>query len=217
MSLTKTQLDTYTLLIEGPAGKIELALPDKLIEKPKAWGIVCHPHPLHGGTMHNKVVTTLAKTFQQLGVNTLRFQFRGVGKSEGRFDDGRGELEDLLAVVEWLQIRKGEHSLWLGGFSFGAYVAIKAATQLPLQQLVTVAPPVEHFPLTELSPITCPWIMVQGEKDEVVSPEKVFEWARQQTPAPTILRFPDTGHFFHGQLVELRTQLVELLGNMHAK
>src|SRR5207247_406026 len=98
-----------------PVGKLELALPEHLIDQPKAWGIICHPHPLYGGTMYNKVVTTLAKTFQQLGVNAIRFQFRGVGKSEGHYDDGRGELADLLAVVDWLQERKGkEQAIWLG-------------------------------------------------------------------------------------------------------
>jgi alpha/beta superfamily hydrolase len=214
MMKTQTVTQDFTLLIDGPAGKLELSLPESLIEKPQAWGIVCHPHPLHGGTMHNKVVTTLAKTFQQLGVNTLRFQFRGVGKSEGQFDDGRGEVEDLLAVINWLQTRRGEQPLWLGGFSFGAYVAIKAAMQLPIKQLVTVAPPIEHFPLEGLPPITCPWVVVQGEKDEVISAEKVLNWAESQNPSPIILRFPNTGHFFHGELVNLRTRLVEALAQV---
>jgi uncharacterized protein len=199
------------LLISGPAGKVELALPSPLIEKPIAWGIVCHPHPLYGGNMQNKVVTTLAKTFQQVGINTLRFNFRGVGKSEGHYDDGNGELQDLFAVIDWLQERKGPQSLWLAGFSFGAYIAAKAATQLPLKQLVIVAPPIQHFPVKELPPITCPWVVVQGEKDEVVPYAQVLAWANNQTPKPHILIFPEAGHFFHGQLSELRARLVETL------
>lgn len=198
-------------LIQGPAGKLEVVLASPTEEPRHAWGIVCHPHSLFGGTMNNKVVTTLVKTFQGLGVPTVRFNFRGVGQSEGQFDNGQGELDDLLAVMDWLQQQQIKNEIWLAGFSFGAYVAAKAATQLPLHRLVTVAPPVENFSMEALAPITCPWILVQGEQDEVVPPETVFAWAESRDPKPLILRFPEASHFFHGELGELRSRLTEAL------
>ena len=200
-----------TQLIDGPTGKLEVAVGEPTIEPRNAWGIVCHPHPLHGGTMHNKVVTTLAKTFQGMGVTTIRFNFRGVMRSEGRYDNGDGELADLLAVIDWVQQEKGKHEIWLGGFSFGAYIAAKAATQTPTQKLVTIAPPVGHFPMQEIPPITNPWVLVQGELDDVVPPADVFAWAEARNPQPVIIRFPEAGHYFHGQLGELRARIEEAL------
>lgn len=198
-------------LIDAPLGKLELILANPMVPPRGAWGIVCHPHPLFGGTMHNKVVTTLTKTFQHLGLHTVRFNFRGVGQSAGEYDKGNGELEDLLAVVEWVQKERIQQDVWLAGFSFGAYVAAKAATEFPTKKLVTVAPPVQNFPMLNLPPIICPWILAQGEQDEVVPPEEVFRWAEQREPKPIILRFPQAGHFFHGQLGELRARLEEVL------
>ena len=133
----------------------------KAREERNAFAVVWHPHPLYGGTMHNKIVTTLAKAFQAMGVLTIRFNFRGVMESEGRFDSGEGELQDLLAVINWIQQERGKKELWLGGFSFGSFIAAKAATQIPVNRLVTIAPPVQHFPMKDLPPITCPWVLVQ--------------------------------------------------------
>ncbi|MBX3708983.1 MAG: alpha/beta fold hydrolase [Gammaproteobacteria bacterium] len=194
-------------LINGPVGQLEIAIGEPTSQERNAWGIVCHPHPLHGGTMHNKVVTTLAKAFQGMGVTTVRFNFRGVMRSEGRFDNGNGELDDLLAVMDWVQQEKARREIWLAGFSFGSYIAARAATEVPISKLVTVAPPVQYFPMQALPPITCPWVLVQGELDDVVPAEKVFAWAEARDPKPVILRFPQAGHFFHGQLTELRTQI----------
>ncbi|MBA3660795.1 MAG: alpha/beta fold hydrolase [Gammaproteobacteria bacterium] len=199
-------------MIHGPAGELEVVV-SKTQEVPRqAWGIVCHPHPLHGGTLQNKVVTTLAKTFQHLGVNTVRFNFRGVGKSTGSYDQGNGELDDLFAVIDWVLHEKPSHRIWLAGFSFGAYIAMKAASRIPVEKLVVVAPPVNHFSFKSIPPITYPWIVVQGMKDEVVPPEKVLKWAKKRKPPPLILTFPEASHFFHGQLVDLRTGLEEVLG-----
>lgn len=209
--MTKSTTKLNTTSLHGPAGKLEVAIDEPIGEERHAWGIVCHPHPLHGGTMQNKVVTTLVKTFQYLGLTTIRFNFRGVGKSEGEFAHGIGELEDLLSVIEWVQQSNPGKTIWLAGFSFGAYVAAKAATQINIGQLVTVAPPVQDYSLETLPPILCPWILIQGERDEVVSPEAVLSWAESRYPQPTILRFPEAGHFFHGQLIELRTKLEEVL------
>lgn len=207
-TLTKTET---TQLIAGPAGQLELVVSEPTHTPRSAWGIVCHPHPLFGGTMNNKVVTTLVKTFQGMGVATVRFNFRVVGQSEGRFDQGQGELEDLLAVIDWVQQQQIRNEIWLGGFSFGSYVAAKAATRIPVNKLVTIAPPVQHFPMQELPPITCPWILVQGELDDVVPPQEVFTWAEERNPKPIIIRFPEAGHFFHGQLAELRARIQEAL------
>lgn len=197
--------------IQGPAGRLELIVGEPSGVPRNAWGIVCHPHPLYGGTMHNKVVTTLTKMFQGLGLTTVRFNFRGVMRSEGRYDNGNGELDDLLAVIDWVQQQSLKNELWLAGFSFGAYIAAKAATQIPVTKLVTIAPPVQHFPMKNLPPILCPWVLVQGEKDDVVPPEDVLKWAEHRDPPPIILRFPEAGHFFHGQLGELRKRIEEAL------
>lgn len=197
--------------IQGADSLLELVLGEPVGQPRSAWGIVCHPHPLYGGTMDNKVVTTIIKAFQNLGCNTVRFNFRGVGKSEGKFDNGVGELEDLLAVINWVQQQKSQKELWLGGFSFGAGIAARAATQIPVDRLVTVAPAVEHTNLYDLPPIKCKWILVQGEKDDVVAPQTVFDWAATRNPPPELIVFPEAGHFFHGVLTQLRTQLEEKL------
>lgn len=199
--------------IHGPAGQLEVITREPMTMTPRrAWGIVCHPHPQHGGTMHNKVVTTLTKVFRDLGAVSVRFNFRGVGKSEGTYDNGEGELDDLLAVVDWVLQERPDHEIWLGGFSFGAYIALRAATRIPVTKLVTVAPPVNNFHLEKLPPIKSQWILVQGERDEVVPPQEVFAWAESRDPKPTIIRFPNASHFFHGELQTLHAQLVEALG-----
>lgn len=207
MFITKTEV---THLIEGPAGQLEIVA-EPLDEPSGIWGIICHPHPLYGGTMTNKVVTTLAKAYQNLGASTVRFNFRGVGRSEGHYGGGDGELDDLLAVIDWIHRENGQQEIWLAGFSFGAYIATKAATMVPAKKLVTVAPAVQHFPMQYIAPILCPWILVQGDQDDVVPPEAVYEWAENRNPPPVILRFPEAGHFFHGQLTELRVRIEEAL------
>lgn len=209
---TKLAPNETANMIQGPAGKLEIAVGTPTGVEREAIGIVCHPHPLHGGTMYNKVVTTLARAFQGKGLTTVRFNFRGVGQSQGEFDHGRGEVDDLLAVVKWLQAEIGNKELWLAGFSFGAFIAASGAVQLPVKKLVTVAPPVEHFPMRNLPPILCDWVVVQGEKDDVVPAAEVLAWAESRVPQPVIIRFPESGHFFHGLLGELRVRVEEALG-----
>lgn len=209
--LTTVAQKERTMIIQGPVGKLELAIANPIDEPRRAFGIVCHPHPLYGGTMNNKVVTTLAKTFQAMGLMTVRFNFRGVGNSEGTFNHGEGELDDLLAVIDWVQRQRPQMEIWLAGFSFGAFVAAKAATRYPIKKLVTVAPPVEHFPMQSLPAINCPWVLVQGELDDVVPAKAVLAWAEARDPQPIIVRFPQAGHFFHGQLAELREKITSAL------
>lgn len=170
--------------------------------------IVCHPHPLYGGTLHNKVVTTLTKVFAELGLNTLRFNSRGVGKSAGKFSQGKGEIADLVAVMQAMQQEYAVQTIWLAGFSFGAYVAFGAASHPAVQQLVCVAPAVTRFDFSALPLPHCPITLLQGDCDEVVEPDAVYVWQRSLPKPVTFLPFTDTGHFFHGKLVELRNRLV---------
>ena len=193
------------IALAGPAGAIEAA-----VELPKAEdarrgvAVIGHPHPPDGGTMSNKVVTTIARALAESGIASVRFNFRGVGKSEGEYDAGRGETLDYLAVAQWLQAQRPADALWLAGFSFGAWVALRAARQLPVQQMIAIAPPVGFRDFTGVPPPPCPWLVVQGEADDVVDPAKVFAWVESAENAPTLVRMMDAGHFFHGRLVDLR-------------
>ncbi|MFA7592446.1 MAG: alpha/beta fold hydrolase [Thiohalobacteraceae bacterium] len=196
--------------IPGPAGALEgvTACPAEGVPI-HGVGVVCHPHPLYGGTLNNKVVDYLSRTLNTLGVATVRFNFRGVEGSAGAYANGDGEADDLRAVLTWTQRLRPGQPLWLAGFSFGAYVALKVAREFPLVRLITVAPPVNFFDFSTLTPPDCPWIVVQGEADEIVPAEAVFEWLAGQDAAPDIIRMPGIGHFFHGQLNQLRDRLVD--------
>ncbi len=211
--LPATPCQSGPLFIAGPAGRLET-----LIECPANDGtpvgvaVLCHPHPLHGGTLTNKVVHTLARTCNALDLITVRFNFRGVGDSEGEYGEALGETDDLHAVLEWVQGRWPGQPLWLGGFSFGAYVALRAAERWSLHQLITIAPPVNYFSFAPLAPVRCDWLLVQGDADEVVPHGQVMEWIAGLSTPPRLLEMPGAGHFFHGRLNELRTQLLTLLG-----
>lgn len=193
------------LVLHGPAGAIEAiaGLPDAADARDGV-AIICHPHPLHGGTMHNKVVTMLERALRELGLATIRFNFRGVGASDGAHDDGLGETLDLIAIGEWVHAVRPGAALWLAGFSFGSFVAAKAARHLSPAQLVLVAPPVGKWPFAALPLPPCPWLVVQGEADDVVSPQAVFDWIAELADPPTLVRMPDTDHFFHRRLLDLR-------------
>jgi alpha/beta superfamily hydrolase len=158
--------------------------------------------------MNNKVVSTLMRAFGDLGLRTVRFNFRGVGKSTGAFAEGIGEIDDLLAVIAWVKSVSPNDEIWLSGFSFGAAMSLHAATRVPVAQLVSIAPPVPRFHLPELPPVTCPWLIIQGEEDDVVIPQDVYAWIETRQPKPQLIRVADTGHYFHGKLLELRDLLV---------
>lgn len=208
------QLETVTtettFLLPAPAGELELLLSPAPEEKNTKThiAVICHPHPLHGGTMHNKVVTTLSKTFQQLNMQTIRFNFRGVGKSTGAYGEGIGEQEDLLTVIEWVKQQSPSANIWLAGFSFGAYISIRMAAEHTFAGLVSIAPPVNRFPQMALPDISCPWVIVQGDQDEIVPIEAVSTWVEKLPKAPVFISFPETGHFFHGKLSELKSSLI---------
>ncbi len=199
------------LHIAGAAGQLETIVSPPASESAPIISIICHPHPLHGGTMQNKVVSTLARTFYDLGLWSIRFNFRGIGTSEGTYDEGRGELQDLLAIANWAQQEFPSHAIWLAGFSFGAYIAMQGAADLSLatqvKQLITIAPAVNYFAAAPALKIHCPWLLAMGEKDELVPIEKVKDWVKQQSILIETIYLPEAGHFFHGHLVDLREQL----------
>jgi alpha/beta superfamily hydrolase len=202
-------LTPSTFLLPGPAGAIECASTAPPPDIARAGvAIICHPHPLQGGTMNNKVVTTLERALHELGLATLRFNFRGVGASEGTYDHGVGESEDLLAIAQWLTRVRPHDVPWLAGFSFGSYVALRAAADLPVEQLIMVAPAVTLRNFAALPTPPCPWLVIQGEADEVVDPAAVYAYVAIHDPAPTLVRMPEAGHFFHRRLIELR-QIVQ--------
>jgi alpha/beta superfamily hydrolase len=193
------------LFLDGPAGRLEcmVDLPEAELARP-ATVVIAHPHPQHGGTMRNKVVTIIERALRESGLRTLRFNFRGTGESQGEFDDGDGELADLLAVVEWVRRTRPDDDLWLGGFSFGAWISLRAAQSLPVRMLISIAPPVERYGFTELLPPNCPWLVVQGDEDDVVSPRAVIDWVEGLDRKPQLVVMEGSGHFFHRRLMDLR-------------
>ncbi len=203
-------IDLKKLFIGGPSGPLEAIL-ENLSSAPKGIMIVCHPHPLHGGTMQNKVVHTLARTGQALGLATLRFNYRGVEKSAGEYAEGVGETEDLLAIIDWLDEQFPAIPIWLAGFSFGAYVAMCASNRRHIEQLITVAPAVNLLRFEGIEQPNCPWLLLMGDADEIVPFETVLNWIDKLETAPETVYFERTSHFFHGQLINLKNKLIEKL------
>ena len=200
--------------LQGPEGDIEarIEIPQAVhegLERASAFGVICHPHPLFGGTLDNKVVYSLARAFHDLNVPTIRFNFRGVGKSAGSFADGLGETEDALAVVAAGREKWPEAELWLGGFSFGGAVAVRVAATANPARLVTVAPAIRRVSLEGVPAPTCPWLIVQGDTDELVNYQEVIDWASKLPHPPEIALLPGVEHFFHGKLNELRDAITQ--------
>ncbi len=197
-----TPKSTERCTIEGPAGALEVAL-NVPAHTPRGIALVAHPHPLQGGTLDNKVAQTLAKTFVALGYVAVRFNFRGVGRSEGAFDDGVGETADALATLSHAR-RRFDHRpealpVVLAGFSFGTYVQTELARSVAAERLVLVGPAVRRF---ASAPLPADTIVIHGEEDDVVPLADVFAWARPQE-LPVVV-FPGCGHFFHGRLPRLQ-------------
>ncbi|HEX7328806.1 MAG TPA: alpha/beta hydrolase [Casimicrobiaceae bacterium] len=186
------------VLIDGAAGAIEtvIAVPQP---PPRGIALVTHPHPLQGGTLDNKVTVTLAKTFFALGYVAVRFNFRGVGASAGSFDEGNGETDDALIVLEYVRARFGvQLPFALAGFSFGSFVQTRVAQRVAPVGMVLVGPAVKRF---AVAPVPKNTIVIHGEIDDVVPLADVFDWARPQE-LPVVV-FPGCGHFFHGRIVQL--------------
>lgn len=190
------------ILIDGVVGKLEIRVEQPTVKQGR-WVVICHPHPKFGGSMDNKVNTTLQKSFQSLGYGTVTFNFRGVGQSKGEYDGGLGEQDDLLAVVDWLKINFELDSLILAGFSFGAYIAMKQAMQLQVEKLCVVAPAVGMYDFSDIK-LDMDWVLIQGGEDEVICPQDVLDWSMGQPRVPDIYWRAESSHFFHRQLVWLK-------------
>jgi alpha/beta superfamily hydrolase len=200
-----------TLSIEGPAGALEVLLEDPQGAARPGFGVICHPHPLYGGTLHNKVVHSLARACQQREMPTLRFNFRGTGASAGTYDEGRGETQDALAVIEFGRKRWPGVPMILAGFSFGAMVSLNAAVPSEPAKLITVAPAVTRVQFDTATRPACPWLIVQGDADELVSVRDVRDFAAKFDPPPQLVVLPGVEHFFHGRLTELRDRVLTFL------
>jgi alpha/beta superfamily hydrolase len=194
--------------IAGPAGALQV-LVETTVAEPDAVALICHPHPLHGGTLTNKVVHQLAKTFNDMGAVSVRFNFRGVGGSEGEYDEGRGEVDDLLAIARWAEERWPGLPLWLAGFSFGGSIALNGAQRLAPRRLVTVAPAVNYFPAESLHLPELDWLLIQGETDDIVPPAQVKHWLDSLNFQPQFALIEGAGHFFHGRLRALRQAIID--------
>ncbi|TDP73235.1 hypothetical protein DES47_102982 [Roseateles toxinivorans] len=189
------------MLIAGPTGELQCAI-DNPADAPRGVAVICHPNPVQGGTLDNKVVQTVARAFVQLGYRAVRFNFRGIGQSQGVWDEGRGEIDDALAVIAAL--REPGLPLLLAGFSFGGYVASQAALRLPEDQraerLLLVGPATSRF---DTAAVPADTVVIHGEADDVVPLQAVLDWARPQVLPITVV--PGVGHFFHGQLPLLKS------------
>ena len=184
-------------VVDGPAGALEMVV-NAPAQAPRGLALVAHPHPQQGGTLDNKVAQTLAKTFFGLGYAAVRFNFRGVGRSEGAFDDGVGETDDALAALAHAKRRFGELPVALAGFSFGSFVQTRVAAVVAAERLVLVGPAVARIGDSAVAADT---IVIHGEEDDVVPLAAVLAWARpRELP---IVVFPGCGHFFHGRLPQL--------------
>jgi uncharacterized protein len=204
------------LVIDGPSGAVEA-----IVEDPGAGGahyaVICHPHPLYGGTMDNKVVTTVARALHDCAIPTLRFNFRGVGHSRGSYDNGIGETADAAAVAAWGAVRWPGRSVIVAGFSFGGYVALRLTGELAVHRLIGVAPAVLKFDANLRAPkwlgVPVPFTIIQGDADDVVDPQAVIAWASALSPAPRLIVIPGVGHFFHGRLHDLRSAVIDAIRN----
>lgn len=212
MSLSELQFDEQGIastLIAGAVGNIEIliSLPKDLNETSPIT-VISHPHPLYGGSMTNKVVHILAKSFSELSAITVRFNFRGVGKSEGEYDHGVGEAEDLKILASELRNWRPQSNIWLAGFSFGAYVATRAQAEIKPEKLLLVAPPVSMYPFDDLAEINIPWVVIQGGQDEVIEASAVRNWVSERLNQPKLIWMDDATHFFHGKLNDVKESLL---------
>ncbi|TAL64788.1 MAG: hypothetical protein EPN84_02770 [Legionella sp.] len=203
----------HQVLLQGLVGPLEAVI--SIPENPRFAHVAFlgHPHSLQGGTMNNKVVTTMARVFKELGIPSLRLNFRGVGQSAGEYNAGIGESADLLLLAKEWQNKFPQAQFFFAGFSFGSYVTYRCAAQFGPSSLISIAPPVHHYDYHEFQPDPKPWLIVQGNDDEVVPANLVIDFAKEATPPIKLIPFAKTTHFFHGKLVELKDQLLNYVSS----
>ncbi|EJM92138.1 putative hydrolase of the alpha/beta superfamily [Pseudomonas sp. GM67] len=204
------------VVIDGPVGQLEALYLD--IEQPRGIALICHPNPVQGGTMLNKVVSTLQRTARDAGLITLRFNYRGVGASEGSHDMGTGEVDDAQAAAAWLRAKHPDLPLTLFGFSFGGFVAASLGGRLEaqgeqLKHLFMVAAAVTRLNGYNLLPVNCPLTLIQPETDEVIDPQAVYDWSEKLDRPHELLKVAECGHFFHGKLTDLKDLILPRLSN----
>lgn len=204
--------------INGNSGKIETLVniaKEDTENNQNIIAIICHPHPLHGGTMHNKVVHTASKAFNELSIDTIRFNYRGVGKSDGEYGDSVGESEDLQSILNWVLEKKPNSKLILAGFSFGCFIALTGAANPKNNciSLISIAPAVNHQDYEKYLPIdrNLPWLLIHGTSDEVIDFEIVKNWLNNLSVKPQFEIFEGASHFFHGRLVELKDTIIKFI------
>jgi len=208
------KINTQAYAIKGPVGEIEAVLDLPETDSIQSYiAVNCHPHSLHGGTMTNKVVHTVSRSIAGLGIPSLRFNFRGVGKTDGEYDEGRGERNDLKAVVRWLRDKYPQAKLLLSGFSFGSFVSAFAAREIDPSMLLSVAPPVKRFDFDGFVRPECEWNVIMGTSDELVEFNEVENWISAFELPPGLIAMEDASHFFHGRLIELREHVESLVSN----
>jgi len=202
------------MMIDGPSGQLEALCLE--VAEARGVALICHPNPVQGGTMLNKVVSTLQRTARDAGYHTLRFNYRGVGASAGSHDMGSGEVDDAEAVASWLRERYPDLPITLMGFSFGGFVAAALGARLEQQgieaaQLFMIAPAVMRLSGENPPAERCPLVVIQPDADEVVEPQLVYDWSANLGRAHELLKVAECGHFFHGKLTDLKDLLLPRL------
>lgn len=212
----------HILTVQGELGELEVELIIPQEPNYRLCAILGHPHSLHGGSMYNKVVTTIASAFSNLHIPTIKFNFRGVGKSFGEYNAGLGESIDMLIIARLWQDLYPNCKLMFAGFSFGSFVAYRAASIYSIEKkvkapLITIAPSVDNYDYKEFSEFDSPWLVVQGDSDEIVDPNSIYKFVESFSPKINMLVLDSTTHFFHGKLIELKAKLTTYLSNQIQK
>lgn len=200
------------LILKGPAGDIQ-TLYSVVQDAGEHIAVICHPHPLYGGTMDNKVVHYTARALHEMGMPVARFNFRGVGQSAGTFADAVGEADDVRAVIDWLRRRHPDRPLLLAGFSFGSYVAASIARQVHVDMLISIAPPVNLYNFGHVA-YSNPWLIIMGDEDEVVPVDEVRQWLSAPWQGRQVVWMEGASHFFHGRLPELSGHIQQWVTRM---